>query len=427
MLSMDNGGLFQGVLFAGGSVVVLVLGVFVWAIVMLFRRREGARSSAAAGLAELSIRANVLLVRADDAVKAADDELGFAVAQFDEERTADFAKALDNSRTKLTTAFRLQKELDDAIPESVQQRREWTLQIIAFSEMIIEELEKQDRGFSALRNEEVDAPARLTDLQRDIHSASARIPGAKATLERLANDFITLLSANLTDAVTDATAHLDEATAKSNSALATVSPSGVNDVAKLLDEAQNELDSAVLRLDAIDTRASELDEAVKALAILVTTTKADLAEARTERDDAPGPDQAAAITAAIVAVEGALASSDPRSPAASLDAIGAAVSSLDAALASSRNQEERLEHATLALDGTLASLDMQLSEVSAFIAVGGSRVGPDARARLADAQRELASATAAGADPVEALDAARRAVTHLRDADALARYDAQRS
>ena len=44
-------------------------------------------------------------------------------------------------------------------------------------------------------------------------------------------------------------------------------------------------------------------------------------------------------------------------------------------------------------------------------------------ARLAEAERQLTLADAAlPTDPVEALDAIRRAVMHARDADALARY-----
>jgi hypothetical protein len=54
----------------------------------------------------------------------------------------------------------------------------------------------------------------------------------------------------------------------------------------------------------------------------------------------------------------------------------------------------------------------------------GSRGGSvSARTRLAEAERQLMLAQAAAdSDPVEALDAVRRAVTHARDADALARY-----
>ena len=65
----------------------------------------------------------------------------------------------------------------------------------------------------------------------------------------------------------------------------------------------------------------------------------------------------------------------------------------------------------------------QIAAVRGFITAGGSGVGAKARSRLSEAERELVTAKAE-ADPVEALDTARRAVTNARDADALARYDA---
>ena len=65
------------------------------------------------------------------------------------------------------------------------------------------------------------------------------------------------------------------------------------------------------------------------------------------------------------------------------------------------------------------SAKSQISVVRAYIGKNGGGVA--ARTRLAEAERQLMLAEAA-TDPVEALDTVRRAVTHARDADALARY-----
>ena len=96
---------------------------------------------------------------------------------------------------------------------------------------------------------------------------------------------------------------------------------------------------------------------------------------------------------------------------------------LDTALASARNQEQRLSHARTALTGALLGAHSQIDE--ARRAMSGGRAGVDARTRLAEAERQLMLAESE-ADPVEALDAARRATTAARDADALARYAAMR-
>jgi len=423
---MDDSGLLRGLIFGGGTVVVVVGLVVGWALLQLFRRRDGARPTAAAGLTALRSQANMLLVRADEAVHAADDELGFAIAQFGEERTREFGAALATARAQLTAAFRLRHDLDDAFPESVQKQREWTLQIVALSESAIAALEKQDRGFTAARGAEVAAPVRLSTVREGIQSAAARLPAVTSTVAELQDAYEPALTGSLSTAIEDATGHLDEATARVDAAQAAVSPSGVNAVTDQVREAEDSLRRATQRLDAADARAAELADATSALTDLVASTKRDLAEARSQRDAAPGPNEALAITATITAVEDSLAASSPKNPIDSLERIGTAIARLDSALASARSQKERIEHATIALGGTIATVNAQLSEVRAFITVGGRRVGADARTRLAEAERELAAANAPGADPVEALDAARRAVTHVRDADALARYDAQR-
>ena len=68
------------------TVVVLVVVLLGVGILLLFRRRSGAQPSSASGLPALRTRANILLVRADEAVTAGEDELGFAVAQFGQDR-----------------------------------------------------------------------------------------------------------------------------------------------------------------------------------------------------------------------------------------------------------------------------------------------------------------------------------------------------
>ena len=146
-----------------------------------------------------------------------------------------------------------------------------------------------------------------------------------------------------------------------------------------------------------------------------------------QRDAAPDADSGAAIIAAIADLESVrsaiLARVALRDPVADLDALTRAVAALDTALATARNQTQRLEHARAALAGTLVSASSQIAALKQLVAGSGRGIGPEARTRLAEAERQLMLAEAE-ADPVEALDAARRAVTLARDGDALAHYDA---
>jgi chromosome segregation ATPase len=409
------------------ATLAIVVALLLIGLVLLFRNRDGAKSSGASGLETIRTRANVLLVRLDDALTAADDELGFAVAQFGEERTASFAAALSQAHAKVTEAFRLRRELDDSVPEAVQKQREWTLQIVALCEEAQAEIDGQDRDFAALRSAELNAPATISSLTGRIATTGKRLAPAKATLTRLSRDFDGTLEARFEPTVSEAKAQLDAATAALESAAKRLSPAGVNDVVSDLATAEGSERKATTLLDSIDTLAKQLDGAATALASLIESTKTDLTEAKKERDVAPDPETGAAIVSAISAVEAILTAisgaKKPADPVKSLDQLGAAVAQLDTALASARNQAQRLEHARTALVGTLVSAKSQISTVRAFITVGAGRVGADARTRLAEAERQLVLAEAES-DPVDALDAARRAVTSARDADDLAHYDA---
>ncbi len=411
---------------------VIVAGALIVGIAMLFRNREGAKPSGAAGLPALRTRANVLLVALDEALAAADNELGFAVAQFGEAKTADYAAAVAKARSMATAAFRLRRELDDAYVEPVTKQREMALQIIAYSEAAQEQLDSQDRNFSSLRVEELEAPASVKALSERITEAAARVGPARATLTRLAAAYRPDIAAEHERAITEAGERLAAAQTSVAGAEKQLSPAGVNAVVGDLRAAEQSVAAATTLLDSIDSVAAQLDDAAATVKTLVAAQKADLAEARSERDAAPDADSGAAIVDAIDAVEKAVAAcSDkkrPSDPIEKLDLLNGAIAELDTeldtALATARNQAQRLEHARAALAGTLVSARSQVAAVRGFITAGGRGVGADARTRLREAERELAVAEAE-ADPVEALDAARRAVTHARDADALARYDAQ--
>jgi len=97
---------------------------------------------------------------------------------------------------------------------------------------------------------------------------------------------------------------------------------------------------------------------------------------------------------------------------------------LDVMRSEARNRQLRLENARTALAGALLTARGQVSLTRDFIDGNRRRVQAAARTRLSEAERQLALAEAE-ADPVIALDNARRAMTHATDADALARYDAR--
>ena len=409
-----------GVVVAVITAVVVVGALVTTGFVVLFRRR-GDRGVIAAGpntLEALGKRSSSLLVQLDDAVREADEELGYAIAQFGADRARGFGETLTAARGKVAEAFRLRQALDDAQPDSDQQKREWTLQIIALCEQASASLADQGARFAGLRKLEVNASGTLADIRARIEAGTARLAPARETLKALAASYAPSTFASVVTNVDDAEHALGEATAGTDAAAPAISNTGVNDVSDALDRAGQAAHRADQLLDSIDRTARDLASAATALESLRTRTRADLVEAAAERDKAPDADTTQGIIDAMAGVEKSLAG-DSTDPVAALDRIGEAVAQLDLALASARNQASRLAHARAAYEGTLVSATSQIAAVREYIGSHGAGVG--ARTRLAEAERQYELAQAA-TDPVEALDTIRRAVTHARDADALARY-----
>ena len=413
-----------GIAVGVATLVILLAALVTAGFVVLFRRRGSgvAEQPGDDSIGALTRRAGSLLVRLDDAIRDGDDELGYAVAQFGADRAKPYADALDLARAKVAEAFRLKQSLDDAYPDSEQKQREWTLQIIALCEQADAALAAQDKTFGDLRNLEVNAAGTLKDVRGRIAATTARLAGARTTLAGLGTSYTAATFASVAQNPDEAQKSLAEAAKAADAAEPGISQQGVSDVSGILQGAGRAAQHADQLLDAVDRTARDLKAAEDALATRRTTMTADLAEAKTERDAAPDADTRQAIIDAIAGIESILAEkrSGPIDPTAELDRLGDAANALDLALASARNQADRLSHARAAYEGTLVSVTTQIAAAHDYIGRYGG--GADARTRLAEAERQLAIARA-DTDPVEALDAVRRSVTLARDADALARYD----
>ncbi len=409
-----------GLALATFVVLVIVLGVV--GFVVLFARRgdRGVARSGGTGISELTRRAGTLLVRLDDSLRDADSELGYAIAQFGADGARPWADALGIARGKVAEAFRLRQALDDSIPDSDREKREWTLQIIALCEQAEAALGEQNAAFARRRGLEVNAAGTLEDVQRRIRDTAARVAAARETLARLGQEFAHGTFASVAENPDRADALLDEARTLADQGARGVTGTGVSNVSATLAKAEQAARRAGDLIDSVDRAAQNLGSASAALGALRASVVTDLAEAKAELAQAPDADSGEAIIAAIAQVE-AITPSSPADPVADLDRLGAAVAGLDLALAASRNQAQRFAHARAAYEGTLVSARSQIAVARDLIA--GGRAGVTARTRLAEAERQLMLAEAE-TDPVEALDTIRRAVTHARDADALARYDA---
>lgn len=410
----------------GVSIAAITAGIlFVSALsagfAVLVRRGRAARLTPDPG--ELSRRANIALVRLDDAVAADADELSFAVAQFGEARAAGFAAAVDAARADLANAFALKHKLDGATPNTPAQVREWNASIIHSCESATGKLGAERAAFDTLRRLERNAARDLEQVRELIGRSRSRLPESVALAESLRARFAPAALGQAADNATEATRLLETAERSAADAAGHLDEAGVSAVSASIRDTERDARRAAQLLDEIEEQATALRAAGTRLDETVADARAAAAAAKPVRDDPPDPQTGAAVLAAIAVVERTVAdavASGRADPDAAISRLDAALAELDTALAGARNQQQRLSHTRQALEGALVTARSQIETTREFMST--RRSGAEARRRLEEAERLLAIAEAER-DPVIALDTARSSATHSRDADALARYD----
>lgn len=456
---------------AVGTVGVVFAVAVVVGLGILARRSRGGRRSPVTGASadDLPQRANIALVRLDDDVAETEDELGFAIAQFGEERATRIAAALAHARRSLAESFALKQQLDDSVPDTATQVREWNGRILMMCDAARESLRAERAAFYSLRGLERSAPADLARVRAESGAVRARLPESSGLLERMAERHspvaLAAVSGNAAAAVRQVDA-AESAMARAGAALGLpggssaagssasaaaapvpdssapasrapvspalsssaptsavpASPMPTSPASALVQEAERAVRQAARLLDDIEAHHVAFEASASRLTELVAKARAELDTARPVRDSPPDPDTGTAVIESMAALERTLAGVDARDPDAGISAIAAKLDALDTALAGARNQTQRLAHARDALAGALLAAHNQIETTGSYIAGGRGQAGSQARTRLAEAERLLLLAEAES-DPIAALDLARSSATYSRDADALARYD----
>ncbi len=414
-----------------GAGIALVTAAIVFALLIavgfaiMVRRGRGARRSRGLTAAdELATRADIALVRLDDAIAASTIELGYASAQFGENRAAALAASLATARASLASAFRLKQQLHDGVPDNATKIREWNGRIVLMCETSTEQLVAETEAFDHLRAREREAPDALQRTFRTIDVVESRLPGAVNMVQRLRHRFAPAAVVPVIGNATEAERLLDTARDHALNAQRLIASGDV--AIDALELAAHDVRRAEQLLAELSRHSEALNNSAARLDSQVADSRALLEGARASRHTITNPASQSAIGEAISGVERALAAvraeerrPDPDAARARLEA---SMDLLDTALAKASSLTEQHRHAALALAGALAGAISQIETTGAYI--GGSRgsASAEARSRLAEARR-LVTVAEAETDPVLALDIARSAATYARDADALARYD----
>ncbi|WP_267446053.1 YgcG family protein, partial [Curtobacterium sp. GC_Cur_2] len=391
-------------------IALLVIVVAVVVVVLVIRRRNLRRRAEAtraqeASLADLERTAGGALVTIDDELRTAEQEVGFATAQFGAEAAEPFAKAVAAAKKDVRRAFTFQQQLDDEIPDSPQQRAEWSNQIIQICEQAHASIEQQTESFDQLRSLEDGVEGAAAALGDAVRAAPAELAAAATALDRVRAAYGGRTLGSVADAVDQAHQVLTFATERSQAADAAIASGDKGQAVVAVRDAQHAL-AQVQQLTASATGAeATFREATARVDAMRLDIQGDVAAARAMRTTTPE------LASAVVTAETVLRERlDPKDPIAAVDSLTRANTEIDAALASARTAQEQQQRAQQALDAALRDARTRISQAREFISLRRGGVGPTARTRLSEAERALDDAVQlATHDPQQALQAARAA------------------
>jgi len=406
--------------------VVAAAAVVVVAIVLARRRgRDGATPAAGAPpvpIEELRRRSGGALVAADDALKTSEEELGFAVASFGEESTADFRAALATATAKVREAFALQQRLDDHEPDTEAQQREWYAGILRLTEEAESLLDAQAERFDALRALEQNAPQALARAEEAIRASESGIAPAAARLRALSSQYAPTALAPVADNPEQASARIAFARDSAAEAGAALGRGETGAAAVDIRAAEEAADQAALLTAAVERLAADLSDGDRAVAAGIDDLDADVRTARGMPDAALGSlaDRVEAEANALRAELGR-AGRSPHELAARLDAVNREI---DAAIQGARDAAVQAQRTRAELDRALLAARSRVQAAEDYLVARRGAVGAEARTRLAEAGRLVVEAQSlAATDAARALAAAQRADQLAGQAMNLAQQD----
>ena len=148
-----------GLLVVLAIIVVAVLLLWLWMRRRRRKRREAEfeaakrvdptdpNALAAVPIDALDDLSKSIVVDVDNAVRTSDSELALAVEEFGTAQTEPFSRAVANAKTTLAQAFNVRQILDDAVPETQQQRRDLLTRVVVAAAKADRELDAQSEAF----------------------------------------------------------------------------------------------------------------------------------------------------------------------------------------------------------------------------------------------------------------------------------------
>ncbi|WP_067697122.1 TPM domain-containing protein [Nocardia jejuensis] len=404
-------------------VALVVFGIWMWS-----RNRRGRRTRAelnaarktdptdtkaltALPLAALDTRSKEILVDADNAIRTSDEELRLATDEFGATATASFTAALQAAKNALAKAFSIRQQLDDDIPETPDQQRSMLVELISTCGRADRELDAKVTEFDSMRDLLINAGERLDALTRDVVDLTTRVPRSETTLAELVSAQPASVLAPIHDNVgmaKERIAFAEKSIQDGRDAVA--KPVGRQGAAvAAIRGAESAVEAARTLLNAVDTAATDIEQARAGLPGIIEELRRDLATADGLTQHG-GPELTAAAAAARNALDLASANGQAN-PLGTFQQSVAADTTLDNAIAAATDRKLADEESRRRLEQAMTAARTQINAAADFISTRRGGVDAEPRTRLAEAQRSLEQAQQLSAgDPTQALQFAQRAV-----------------
>lgn len=381
---------------AGPLVWVLLLvggGVLVWTVFSSKRRERAEAAARQQRDAQRAQEANALLIRADESLRDAKEEMQYAEAQFSAADVAPYRDAVAGAATELKAAFTIRQQLDDAIPEDADTRRRFIEEIVTRATKALSLLEEQRRRVEEMRDMERRAPELLAELHEQISTANGRLPDAEQTLAGLAR-YAERSWSSVKANVEDARALLGRATSAAAEGDAALDKDDRGAAAKAIRAGQQELAEAGRLIDAIAAAAAAIKEAEGSASGHLAAARADVEKvdaALASTGTAEQHRRLAEARASLGGAENELSAARPDFVEA-VRLAAAADAGADAILAEVRQAEERHAQQARIVTTQLQVARATYDRTSDYIAPRRRAIGSTARTRLAEAERHIAQA-----------------------------------
>ncbi|ALJ18489.1 hypothetical protein [Microbacterium sp. No. 7] len=396
----------------GLGLAALLLAGGVWAL------RRSRRSPKARQAAEAErTAAGVALVILDDAVAELDIEVELSGALYDGTAPDSLRRARMTAQHARDEAFEQYRALDDATHPDEIRRAATRIQTRADAARAVIARARADHA--AWMDANVSATRQVAATRERAAALRVELGDPAALLAELEQRFDPREWAEAQRAAHEATRALDEADRQLRDA-AERAGDPTRSALRPLSDAERQLRRAREAARAFENSARAVTDAARTVPDEIARAREALRQATALRGGLE-PDAAARLGDEVREIEAALAQHETdaaRLPSATAQAVMRLRDRLDQAVGDARTAQQRLHGARSALPGALRTADAVVLRAES----AASHAGADARVRLASAQRELSTARDE-ADPVAALDAARRAMRHAEDAIALADYD----